>query len=226
MSSGDEPPLMPWAGSAHPRAARRATLKALNDEDGGVRFDAAWALSRLGKDAVPGLVEAAHSDQKPLRLLAIRTLGRIGAEAHAAEASLTEALKDKDPEVRVEVVRSLGLIGAAGDATIEGVVAALGDDHGDVVAAARDALRRIGRRDPKPGTGRETGGRGADRPASQVLAGIGPASVDALVRLMDVGDLRKRQLVVQALGEIGVRRGRDPHPRPVARRERSRGSTR
>ena len=65
-----------------------------------VRRGIASALSRVGPDAVPGLVEALTNSSASVRQAAILALGQMGPEAKRAAPALTEALHDKEGFVR------------------------------------------------------------------------------------------------------------------------------
>jgi HEAT repeats len=60
------------------------------------------ALAYMGKDAIPSLDCAAKDNDKAVRLMAVRTLGRIGEEK--AIPALYRAIRDPDDQVRWEAV--------------------------------------------------------------------------------------------------------------------------
>jgi hypothetical protein len=102
-----------------------ALIRALDDEDGYVRTEAARALGLLGQptDAVlPALIKALHDDEAYVRCEAARGLGLMGRPDDAVLSALNEALGDEDGYVRTEAARALGIIGgraqvAGGDDT-------------------------------------------------------------------------------------------------------------
>jgi HEAT repeats len=102
-----------------------ALIRALEDEDGYVRTEAARALGLLGQptDAVlSALSKALHDEEAYVRCEAARGLGLMGRPDDAVLSALNEALGDEDGYVRTEAARALGIIGgrahvAGGDDT-------------------------------------------------------------------------------------------------------------
>jgi len=80
-------------------------------EEWTMRETAAAALGRIGKPAVPRLVEALQSSNPALRHQAADTLARIGPSAAEAVPALIVAIDDEDPLVRKAAARALGQIG-------------------------------------------------------------------------------------------------------------------
>jgi hypothetical protein len=101
-------------------------------EEWTMRETAAAALGRIGKPAVPKLVEALKSSNPMLRHQAADTLARIGPSAAAAVPALIDAMTDQDPLVRKACARALGQIGPdAADAVPMLIEMLLEDDpHG------------------------------------------------------------------------------------------------
>ena len=67
------------------------------DKEQRVRFDAAWALWKLGpkaKSAVPAIAELLKDKDEQVRQAAVGALGSIGPEAKAAVPALTELLRE------------------------------------------------------------------------------------------------------------------------------------
>ena len=91
-----------------------ALIKALGDEDGDVRTEAARALGLLGQPAnavLAALTKALHDEEYYVRCEAARALGLMGKSDDAVLSALNEALNDEDAYVRTEAARALGLIG-------------------------------------------------------------------------------------------------------------------
>jgi HEAT repeat protein len=91
-----------------------ALIKALGDEDGDVRTEAARALGLLGQPAnavLAALSKALHDEEAYVRCEAARALGLVGKPDDAVLSALNEALDDEDACVRTEAARALGLIG-------------------------------------------------------------------------------------------------------------------
>lgn len=80
-------------------------LRLLRDKDWQVREAAAWALERIGKEAIPGLLTALKDDDDGVRETAAWSLGYIGDPS--AIQGLIEALADKKLGVCLAVIRSL-----------------------------------------------------------------------------------------------------------------------
>ena len=76
-------------------------IKELQDEDSGVRVNAAWALGEIGAvDAVPALIQALQDPNVQVRANATYALGEIGESAKDAVPALIQALKDQNKIVR------------------------------------------------------------------------------------------------------------------------------
>lgn len=83
-------------------------LTLIKDDNEEIAVHAAEQLGRLGKPAIPHLVEALKDEE--LRVLVVRTLGSIGTDARDAIPALTELLKSDDTELRTLVASCLGQI--------------------------------------------------------------------------------------------------------------------
>lgn len=67
-------------------------------------------LVKLGEPAVDIILPETKSSYKPVRMLAIQTMGQLEAKAAAAIPAFTEMLKDADVEVRVEAMKVIAKI--------------------------------------------------------------------------------------------------------------------
>ena len=94
------------------RGAVPALIGALRDPEAGVRWEAAAALGRIGKDSVPALIEALWDRDVRVRHAATYALGAVGPGASAAIPALIHRLKDRDAGVRASAASSLSGIGA------------------------------------------------------------------------------------------------------------------
>ncbi len=95
---------------ADPDQVVGALVTALGDPDEDVRQSAQAALPKLGKTAVPHLIEAMKSDKAALRISAIQTLGEIGADAAAAIPELKAVLlRAKDDAGQFAAVALAGI---------------------------------------------------------------------------------------------------------------------
>jgi HEAT repeat protein len=106
---------------------------------GGVRFEAIWALQRIGEPAVEPLIQALKDKDKVIRFGAADALGRIG-DARAVEP-LIQALKDEDYTVRAWAALNLGRIGDA--KAVEPLTEALKDENDNVRHYAAEALEKL-----------------------------------------------------------------------------------
>ena len=89
-------------------------IKELQDEDSGVRVNAAWALGEIGAvDAVPALIQALQDPDSEVRVNVVWVLGQIGTPeaikaAEGAVPDLIQALQDQDWGVRNNAALALG----------------------------------------------------------------------------------------------------------------------
>jgi HEAT repeat protein len=113
-------------------------LESLVARDGSemVRAAAAFALQKLGYDAMPALARMLASDR-----LAPQIAGYVIELGPAVAPSLGVHLKDPNAAVRGNVSLVLGAIG--GDAEIRAIEPLLQDRNRDVVRAAQSAIERI-----------------------------------------------------------------------------------
>jgi len=86
-----------------------ALIKILKDDEE-ARSWVAKSLGRIGKPAVPVLIEALNNEEKEVRQAAVYALKIIGPDAKAAVPALIESLDDEDKEVRNAVVKALNRI--------------------------------------------------------------------------------------------------------------------
>jgi HEAT repeat protein len=85
-------------------------IEALKDDEGEVRWHAAWVLSKIpsqAKDAVPALIEALKDEEGEVRRLAAKTLESMGSAVEIPVSVLKEALEDNEIEVRSFASRTL-----------------------------------------------------------------------------------------------------------------------
>lgn len=85
-------------------------IKDLKDEQGEVRYLAAWTLSKMGSEAkiaVPALIEALKDEEGEVRCLAAKILSRMGDEIEIPISTLIEALGDNEKYVYRFALRTL-----------------------------------------------------------------------------------------------------------------------
>jgi CubicO group peptidase (beta-lactamase class C family) len=123
---------------------------ALGDADPYVQGQAAVALGRMGRAAVPSLTIALESTNPSVRKGSITALGRMGGAAAPVLPTLVKALGDADAGVRCGAVIALGEVGSLGKTAAPAVREALHDADEEVRWAAGWALERLGA-EPGPG---------------------------------------------------------------------------
>jgi HEAT repeat protein len=85
-------------------------IEALKDEEGEIRWYAAWALSRIGSEAklaVEPLIEALKDQEGEVRILAAKALSSMGSEIEIPVPILVAALDDQERYVRNFATRTL-----------------------------------------------------------------------------------------------------------------------
>jgi HEAT repeat protein len=118
------------------------------------RLTACRVLARLGKVALPTLLEASGGEPLLLRRKAIESLGRVKPPSAEAVHKLVLLLGDSDNEIRRSALGALGHIGKPAqqyDAQIvEKLMAILNDVNEDetIRSMAKDALKKV---DPRKG---------------------------------------------------------------------------
>lgn len=91
-----------------------ALSRALRDNQGRVRWEAAIALAAMGKDSITTLIEALDEKDSKTRHAAAYALGEIGPAAVTAVPALVRSLNDQDQAVRNSAAYSLTTIGTPG----------------------------------------------------------------------------------------------------------------
>lgn len=90
-----------------------ALIRTLKDDDPRVRWNAAWALGRIGKKAVaavPALIQALKDPNWEVRLRAENALGRFGEKAIAGIISAVakgELSREQTQSIVLEVLRQI-----------------------------------------------------------------------------------------------------------------------
>lgn len=88
-------------------------VESLKDEEGEIRWYAAWALSRMGSEArvaIPALIEALKDEEGEIRRLAAKTLRLMGADTEVPVSVLTTALGDREKDVHRFAARALAKV--------------------------------------------------------------------------------------------------------------------
>jgi HEAT repeat protein len=171
----DNRPLSYWTG-------------ALKDPDPDTRRGAAFALSRIGRDAgpaVPALAEALKDESPRVRFEAAFALYKIGPGARDAVPALCAALKDEEPLVRMDAALALSEVGP---------------DACDAIPALIEAIK-----DPDNRRRAVTFPQTIRGEAIIAVGRIGPDARDALPVLreaLDDEDWITRRAAAEALGKI------------------------
>jgi HEAT repeat protein len=180
----------------------RALVGALADgENSGRRNAALEALTRFGSAAVPGLVEASHSDDVDVRKQAVDALAAIAAPAAAQR--LVALLEDPDPNVRAAAAEALGAFDSAQAASLSARAAS---DPEPLVRLS--ALRSLARLEVSLSVA-ELSSALADpllRPSAYLLLGWSedPGAVEELMKALASSARSSREAAMEAL----VRRGK------------------
>jgi HEAT repeat protein len=122
------------------RAAIPALGKALRDKEGRVCWEAAGALRRIGKEAVPSLCEALGAKHATVRHAAAYELGEMGPQAEAAIPALIQSLSDTNAQVRASAGYSLSRMGTA---AVPGLLEARAHGNETARQAAATTLERF-----------------------------------------------------------------------------------
>jgi HEAT repeat protein len=131
-------------GPVRAKAALPAARRALGHKEAAVRFQAAWAVHRLGgdtKSALAALGRGLRDSDRDVARSALEVIDRMGPSAKDAIPDLIVALKGRDPFLRQAAMVSLGRMGGA---AAKPLAAVLDHDEPAVRRAAAIALGRIG----------------------------------------------------------------------------------
>lgn len=107
-----------------------------------VLFRTAYALTCIGPEAIPALIDGLKADNSPLRAGSARALGGMGLTAKEAIPGLMENLGHNDEDVHREVIIALAAMGAEAKPKL---IEALNWDQARQRATAAQALAEMGR---------------------------------------------------------------------------------
>ena len=110
----------------------------------GRRKEAAWALSKIGQKAIPGLLKLLKHQQPVIRASVAHILGTIGPKARRASSVLLQTLEDKKVKVRRNAAWALGKIQVKETRIFKALAKRLSDPHLDVALHAATALGQLG----------------------------------------------------------------------------------
>jgi HEAT repeat protein len=174
-------------------------VAALGDPHQGVRWKAAEALGRMGRNAIPAVAAVLESPDADVRWRGAVVLGDIGG-AGATEA-LIRALHDDDRYVRSRAEQALGRIGPDAVGPLRDLLG-----YGDSRARQAAAAALGGTRDPAA-IGPLIAALGDEDPALQeaaaaALESMGPLSLESLLGALSHPQAGIRQRAVAILGRL------------------------
>ena len=121
-------------------------IKGLTDLNVQVRFRSVTALAQMGpkaEKAIPALINALNDSDISIRWEAALALGKMKRLAKPAVEKLIDALEDPAYQVRLMAAEALGEIGPDAKAALDALKKAQNDKRGEVVDAARLAIKTI-----------------------------------------------------------------------------------
>ena len=142
--------LFAWQTAASNPVEIESLIKALKSKDPAVRDNASKSLTRIGAPAVPALITGLPEADRRVRLITVRILNQMGAEAEESVPVLIELLRQENflvheytsfTNFRESVSETLANIGSAAVPQLIGV---LSDTNKSVHYYAASALGRIG----------------------------------------------------------------------------------
>lgn len=181
-------------------------LLQLSDPDPEVRRWAVWSIGEWkAVAAVAAVADRAHRDEsEPVRMMACRTLGRLGGAQ--AETALAEATRDKSARVREAAATAIGALPEHGETGLKAILAALEDKDSLVRAAAVGALGLV---DEFPVEGPVAEMASDDFALVRKEVAISLRRIGALekvqttIQLLNDRDMSVRTAAAQALGTFG-----------------------
>ncbi len=196
--------LLPLPALAESKPVPPELLAALKAKEPAARVKAIKALSRLGPEVVPPLVEALKDEEPDVSQSAAYALRLFKADAKVALAALAPHLTDKHAAVRKGVASALPRCGADAAPLL---VARLADAEADVRRQAALSLQIVASRAPAAGKEALPGlekALGDSSPAVrlaivQALGRCGPGAVRPLLKGADDEDAKVRAYALAAL---------------------------
>jgi HEAT repeat protein len=177
-------------------------IKELAEGDIIDQYKAGRKLKKIGKQAVPALIDAAKGDNKRLRKTSMVVLGQIKDES-AVPILVEELEKTKDKKLKAGLIIILGRIGDKRASPT--LMKALNEESEEVVAAAAYALGKLKEENAVPflipllGHSNEY----VRREVTKALKKIGDPAIPVLTKDMEHKPLNNRYLIITILGKIG-----------------------
>ena len=125
-------------------AAARLKTNLANEHTNPSQLDAVFALSAVGRPAVPHMVELLDENDWWLRAAAADVLGDLGTTASDTVPHLIHALDDEAEWVRRNAIEALGNIGPAAEAAVPALSRRLQDSESWIRHNAALSLAKIG----------------------------------------------------------------------------------
>ena len=125
-------------------AAAHLEANLANEHTNPSQLDAVFALSAVGRPAVPHMVELLDANDWWLRAAAAAVLGDLGTAASDTVPALTRALDDEAEWVRRNAIEALGNIGPAAVAAVPALSCRLQDPESWIRHNAALSLAKIG----------------------------------------------------------------------------------
>lgn len=121
-------------------------IDALNDEDNAVFYTAADALVKLGRDAMPAVLELlTDSTEDDIRCVAAWKLGEMGYPESIDILLAVIDVNDTTTELRALCIWALGEIGFRTKAVVTALELAMDHPNSDIYERAQLALKKIAR---------------------------------------------------------------------------------
>jgi HEAT repeat protein len=194
-------------GSIGPEAkeAAQALSLLLGDQDREMAQRAAFALGKIGRYAVPVLVQVAKGRDHSAVEMA-ETAYSEGKVDPGVVQDLANILGNSDEEARVRAFAAavLGRMREQAKGALPALVRALGDEHVDVRSAARGALGRMGTAAVSALADALKDGRPSVRAAAAyALGALGPVAEDAVPALLQAFKDSDRAVRIDAILAVG-----------------------
>lgn len=185
-----------WAITPATRRALPAVVEGLRSDLPWVSRAAAALLLRVGRPAVPALVELlADWEREAHRLAAIHLLEQLGPSAADAAPAFADLLAGSDPQFRLAAAEALAKMGSGARDAMPALIRALSDWSPPVRRGAARALGGLGATAAYAIptligllADYDDGARAA---ASAALAGIGEPAMPLLAQALAEGELRR-----------------------------------
>jgi CubicO group peptidase (beta-lactamase class C family)/HEAT repeat protein len=120
-------------------------VEKLADKNQSISWHSATALSKIGEEAIPSLINTLKNGNTNVVICATHALGKIGSKSKDAIPLLIKNLKHKNSGIKESAVIALGQIGATDSITIKSLIELFSDPDPFVNGEAAIALGKIGK---------------------------------------------------------------------------------